>query len=167
MGGVRKALIGLAGLLFAPVIHAAGVMPQADFPPNWQDWPVVKEGRIPPQGASLKNLPPIVRETFETYAWINDGQGSPYAIRMHPEKRGDQGYGSGPTAVFEVKELGVILVTGHLRGVVSVYGIYTADGKDISGTHPSLKLNVCRGCHASHGPNSSGRFGCQKGICSQ
>lgn len=165
MAARHSAFVALIGLLLGPAAHAA--IPEAAYPPDWRSWPVVKEGRIPAQDESLADLPPIVRQTFRTYSWVNDGRGSPYAIRMHPDKKGGKDYGSGPTAVFQIKELGVIFVTGHLRGVVSVYGVYTADGKDLSGSHPSLKTKVCRSCHASRGPHSSGKFGCVKGICSQ
>ncbi len=130
MGAMRRGIFGLVSLLAATIIQA-GVLPQADFPPGWSNWPVVKEGRIPAKGEPLNDLPPIVRETFKTYEWINDGQGSAYAIRFNPDKQDGKDYGSGPTAVFHIKELGVLLVTGHLRGVASVYGVYTDNGKDI------------------------------------
>ena len=158
--------VALTALLAASASQAGGY-PKAHYPPHWQSWPVLKQGRIPPKGADLPaDLPAIVRQTFKTYSWINEGRGSSYTIRIDPDKKGTHDYGTGPTAVFHIHKIGVLLVTGHLRGI-SVYGVYTDSGKDISGSHPSLRVRVCRGCHASHGQHTSGRFGCTKGICSQ
>jgi len=167
MGGTAARAFVSVMLLAATGVQA-GRLPTVDYPADWRQWPVVKEGRIPGEGQEIDpDLPQIVRETFRTYAWVNDGKGSAYAIRMDPDKLDSGDYGNGPTAVFHVKASDVLLVTGHLAGTVSVYGVYTTDGKDISGAHPSLERTVCRSCHASHGTHSSSGFSCEKGICSQ
>lgn len=134
---------------------------EAAMPEGWQDWPVVKEGRIPSNDKPIPdNAPAILKETITTYNWINDGKGSDYAIRFHPDKKGASEYKDGPTAVLHLKDIGVILVTEHLMGD-PVYGAYTVDGKDMSGAHPSLKPKACRDCHSGYGES------CPNGVCSQ
>jgi hypothetical protein len=138
----------------------------ADFPKDWKMWPVVSVGEIPSNKATLpQDLPPIVLETIKTYNWINDGDGSKYSIRVHPEKlvshkshTGD--FEDGPTSVLELTDIKAILVTSHLLGEPQ-YGVFTFDGKDISDAHHSLAPEVCQTCHSGYGDS------CVAGVCSR
>ncbi len=64
------------------------------------------------------------------------------------------------TAVLELTDIKVLLVTEHLLGE-AMYGVYTYDGKDITEAHPSLNTAVCTTCHTGYGE------ACLYGICTK
>lgn len=137
----------------------------AEFPREWETWPVVSEGAIPDNAAVLPaDLSPIVRETVKTYNWINAGKGSPYKVRINPaalpayKTRGP--YSDGPTAVLELTDIKTLLVTEHLVGQPT-YGAYDSAGKDLSTAHPSLGPAVCQTCHSGY------EDACVGGVCSR
>jgi hypothetical protein len=138
----------------------------APFPKNWRSWPVTHSGTIPGSATEIApDLPPIVKETFKTYNWVVDGKGSAYNVRLSPEAKGPAAarngkFPDGDTAVLELTDAKVLLVTNHLLGEPQ-YGVYSYDGQDLSGAHPSLAGKVCNTCHSGY------REACVAGVCSK
>jgi len=136
----------------------------AEFPTGWDTWPVHHSGTILGKETAIPDgLPPIVIETVKTYNWIQDGKGSAYNVRINPAKSGglaSHDFGDGSTAVLELTDIKVLLVTEHLVGEEQ-YGVYTYDGKDISSAHPSLNTQTCTTCHTGYGD------ACIKGVCTK
>jgi hypothetical protein len=139
---------------------------EASFPKDWQSWPVTHSGTIPGSASVIApDLPPIVKETFKTYNWVVDGKGSAYNVRLSPQARGPAAarngkFADGDSAVLELTDAKVLLVTSHLLGEPQ-YGVYSYDGKDLSGAHPSLAGKVCNTCHSGYSE------ACVAGICSK
>ncbi len=145
--------LALAATLCFSIAQAAS---DAGFPKGWEGWPVLKEGAIPPKAEPIPgDLPTIVKETFKTYNWVNDGKGSAYKIRMNPAHKDGA---DGPAAVLELTDIKALLVTEHLLGE-PLYGAWSSDGKDLAEAHPSLAPKVCAACHSGYGE------ACVKGIC--
>jgi len=146
-------------------VHA-GAESQALFPKGWDGWPVAKMGSIPGAKTPIDaSLPPIVQATFKTYNWVHDGAGSAYNVRINPAQQkavteGKGNFADGPTAVLDLTDIKVILVTEHLMGEPQ-YGAFSYDGKDVSGIHPSLDPKVCTTCHTGYGE------ACKHGVCSK
>jgi len=161
---VAAPLLVIITLIFSAGYSNAGS--QALFPKGWDKWPVSKMGKIPGAKTPIDaSLPPIVQATFKTYNWVQDGKGSAYNVRFNPaqEKAIAEGKGNiadGPTAVLDLTDIKVILVTEHLMGEPQ-YGAFSYDGKDISGAHPSLDPKVCTSCHSGYGE------ACKHGVCSK
>ncbi|MEG3639622.1 hypothetical protein [Magnetococcus sp. PR-3] len=145
-------------LMLSSVTAHAGS--QASFPTGWENWPVLGEGTILGQSSKIPaSLPPIVISTVETYNWVNDGAGSSYDVRIVPSKpKRAESYEDGPTAVLNLKDIKVLLVTEHFLGEAQ-YGAFTYDGKDITAAHPSLDPKVCQECHSGFSDY------CQTGMC--
>lgn len=163
--------ISFAVFLFAIAMMIFSSMPaaaesQALFPKGWDGWPVSKMGKIPSNKTPIDaSLPPIVQETFKTYNWVHDGAGSAYNVRINPAQEkaiaeGKGNFADGPTAVLDLTDIKVILVTEHLMGEPQ-YGAFTYDGKDMSGAHPSLDPKTCTTCHSGYGE------ACKHGVCSK
>lgn len=159
-------LAGLMAGIVCLVAGAAFAASDAPFPKDWQNWPVTHSGAIPSSATAIPaDLPAIVKETVKTYNWIVDGKGSPYNVRIAPAARPIAGarngkFGDGDTAVLELTDAKVILVTGHLLGEPQ-YGVYSFDGKDLAEAHPSLAPKVCTTCHSGYGE------ACIAGVCSK
>mgnify|MGYP006865117230 CR=1 FL=1 len=87
-----------------------------------------------------------------------------YNVRINPGRKEahTQGieYTAGPSAVLELVDIGVLLVTYHLLDEPE-YGVYTVDGKDIASAHPSLAPKACVNCHSGYAEI------CVRGICTQ
>lgn len=138
----------------------------APFPKDWQSWPVTHSGAIPGSATEIApGLPAIVKETFKTYNWVADGKGSAYNVRLSPQAKepaaaGNGKFVDGDSAVLELTDAKVLLVTSHLLGEPQ-YGVYSYDGKDLSGAHPSLAGKVCSTCHSGYGET------CMAGVCSK
>ncbi|HXW31339.1 MAG TPA: hypothetical protein VEK55_18410, partial [Xanthobacteraceae bacterium] len=110
-------------------------------------------------------LPTIVKETFKTYNWVADGKGSAYNVRLSAQAKGPAAarngkFADGDSAVLELTDAKVLLVTSHLLGEPQ-YGVYGYDGKDLSGAHPSLAGKVCNTCHSGYSE------ACVAGVCSK
>lgn len=138
---------------------------EALYPEEWRAWPVVASGTILGNAVPVPDdLPAIVRETVHTYNWLNDGQGSAYVVRLHPDKldafNGDRVFSDGATAVLELTDAKAILVTDHLLGS-PLYGAYSYDGDDLAGAHPSLSLSTCVTCHTGYNDY------CTDGVCAK
>lgn len=151
----------LASLLFGFSTHSFAS--DIKFPKDWKNWPVSSSGTIPARNAKLPaDLPLIVKKTFQTYSWVNNGKGSAYNLRVSPKQRSNfkqkRKYKNRPTAVLELTDIKVILVTGHLLNEPQ-YGAYSYDGKDMSSAHPSLAPKACVNCHTGFGE------ACKTGIC--
>ena len=137
----------------------------AAFPADWQSWPVVKTGAIEGTDVTIPaTAAKIVQETMKAYNWINGGKGSPYQIQVAPAQAaayaaGKAGYADGSTAVLELTNAHVILVTEHLLGEPQ-YGVFTFQGKDLADAHPSLRMATCSNCHSGYADI------CVGGICS-
>lgn len=147
-------LFGLSTFSFASDIK---------FPKGWESWPVSSSGTIPAKNTKLPpDLPLIVKKTFQTYNWVNNGKGSAYKLRINPRQRSyfkrKGKYKNRPTAVLELTDIKVILVTGHLLNEPQ-YGAYSYDGKNISSAHPSLAPKACVDCHTGF------YEACKTGIC--
>jgi hypothetical protein len=156
-------------LFLAAIFVATGsamAASDAPFPKDWQTWPVTHSGTILGKQAEIPaNLPPIVKETMKTYNWVNDGKGSAYNVRIDPKDKAAASarkgkFDDGDTAVLELVDIKVLLVTAHLLGEAQ-YGVYTYDGKEISAAHPSLAPQVCNTCHTGYGE------ACITGVCSK
>lgn len=162
-----KALMSLTAAVlavgFAANVHAAS---DAEFPKGWDSWPVTHTGVIPGSSEAIPaNAPPIVKETVKTYNWVQDGKGSKYNVRVNPAQNGPYKarsgkFSDGSTAVLDLVDIKVLLVTEHLLGE-PMYGAYTYDGKEISGAHPSLAPQACKTCHTGYGE------ACVVGVCSK
>lgn len=154
--------------LFVALLSAGAAMAASDapFPKDWQSWPVHHSGAIPSNKVAIPaDLPPIVRETFKTYNWVNQGQGTAYNVRINPTKaasaKAAKGkFADGPSAVLELVDIKVLLVTDHLLGEPQ-YGAWSFDGKDLSGAHPSLAPKTCTTCHSGYGE------ACIGGVCTK
>lgn len=162
---IKKLLTATAAVLSLTLCLSAQAASDAGFPDGWKDWPITSKGKIP--GASTPipaNVPPIVQETFKTYNWIGNGQGSAYNVRINPAqmnaRAGKGSYKDAPTGVLELTDIGVILVTEHLLGEPQ-YGAFSVDGKDLSSAHPSLSPKVCTTCHSGYGE------ACINGVCTK
>lgn len=155
----------LAAIFLIGAAEGARAGSDAAFPADWQNWPVVKAGVIGGIDTPIPAAAPrIVQETIKTYNWVNDGKGSAYRVRVSPAQselyRAGRGvYPDGPTAVLELTDAKVILVTDHLLGEPQ-YGVFSFDGKDLVGAHPSLQTSVCTNCHSGYADL------CVAGICS-
>jgi hypothetical protein len=151
----------LAARLALPAFAAS----EAAFPADWQSWPVTASGTILGADTAIpSNAPRVLIETVKAYNWVNNGKGSAYQIHVNPAKRASyiahQGkYTDGGTSVLALTDAKVILVTEHLLGEPQ-YGVFTFDGKDLEGAHPSLKVETCRTCHTGFADI------CLGGICS-
>ena len=138
----------------------------APFPKDWQTWPVTHSGAIPGSASVISpDLPTIVKETFKTYNWVADGKGSAYNVRLSAQAKGPAAarngkFADGDSAVLELTDAKVLLVTSHLLGEPQ-YGVYGYDGKDLSGAHPSLAGKVCNTCHSGYSE------ACVAGVCSK
>lgn len=142
-----------AGMLVAAT-HAAYAKSNADFPVGWEEWPVVATGTISGTETALPaDMPAILRETFKTYNWINEGKGSFYNVRVNPTQKdaylaGKGQFDDGTTAVMELVDIKVLFVTEHLLGEPQ-YGAYAFDGTDLMGSgHVSLEHKTCVSCHS-------------------
>lgn len=126
-----------------------------EFPAGWEDWPIISTGVIPGSEEPVsRDLPKIIQETYKTYNWINDGKGSVYNVRVHPDKMEEvmsdtKDFSDGVVAIIEFTEIKVFFVTEILLGD-ALYGIYTFDGTDMEGAHESLKKKTCIICHTSY-----------------
>lgn len=161
MGRICTASILAALLLFSSLNVDAASM--ASFPEDWRDWPVVARHQVYsaetvlPEDTSL-----FLQESVYSYTWINNGQGSPLTIRVHPDKieqyktHGPFTDGISVIAVAESDDL--IWVTEHLGGF-PLYGSYSFDGEDASDRHPSLDPDFCHRCHYNY------RDICINGTC--
>lgn len=152
----------VSGLGFSSVGWAESA---AVFPKGWDTWPITHSGAIPGNKTKIPtDLPAIVKETFKTYNWIQDGKGSAYNVRVNPRQRNAQrsgkSYEDGPSAVLELTDIKVLLVTEHLLGEPQ-YGVFSYDGKDLSAAHPSLDPKACNNCHSGY------KEICRDGICSR
>lgn len=151
-------LVTLAG----PALAAS----DAPLPKDWQSWPIHHSGVIPSNKHAIPaDLPPIVRETFKTYNWVRDGQGTAYNVRINPakaqsakERKGK--FADGPSAVLELVDIKAVFVTDHLLGEAQ-YGAWSFDGKDLSAAHPSLAPKTCTTCHTGYGE------ACVVGVCTK
>jgi hypothetical protein len=158
-----KSALGLTLLFTATVVNAGS---DAAFPKDWASWPIQHSSAIPGSSTPIPtNVPPIVQETIKTYNWVQDGKGSKYNVRVNPTqmsgyKAHNGKFQDGPTAVLELTDIKVLLVTEHLLGG-PVYGAYSYDGKEISGAHPSLSPKKCQACHTGYGE------ACVNGACSK
>jgi hypothetical protein len=159
----------IAGCLVAALSTlSSGVFAGSDaaFPKDWQAWPITHSGTIPGSASVIApDLPPIVKETFKTYNWVDDGKGSAYNVRLSPQAKGPAAarngkFADGDSAVLELTDAKVLLVTGHLLGEPQ-YGVYSYDGKDLSSAHPSLAGKVCNTCHSGYSE------ACVAGVCSK
>lgn len=126
----------------------------ASFPKGWESWPVVNEtvslpaDTVLPPGTSM-----FIQESVKAYTWINNGQGSPLTIYVHPDKleqyKTHGPYSDGPTAVAYLHAEQIVWVTEHVGGM-PVYGSYDPMGNDVSSRHPSLEANFCDSCHSTY-----------------
>ncbi|MGK7345186.1 MAG: hypothetical protein ACNS63_05195 [Candidatus Nitrospinota bacterium M3_3B_026] len=167
---MKRGLFNFAFLLLAvfslAVSSNAFAGSNAEFPKGWESWPIAGKGAIPDNKSPIpSDAPAIVQETIKTYNWINDGKGSPYYVRIHPDKKDAAAarkgqFDDGPTAVLELTDIKVILVTEHLIGEPQ-YGAYTYDGKDMADAHPSLAPKTCADCHSGYGE------ACVNGVCAK
>ena len=156
-----RMLFLLAPLLFVFSTHSFAS--DIKYPKGWKNWPISASGVIPAKNAKLPpDLPLIVKKTFQTYNWVNNGKGSAYNLRVNPKQRSyfkqKRKYKNRPTAVLELTDIKVILVTGHVLNEPQ-YGAYSYEGKEISSAHPSLAPKTCTNCHT--GFNEA----CKTGIC--
>ena len=161
---MKKLLIALGSILVIALSYTAQGASNAAFPKGWETWPVAKSGVIPSNKSAIPaNVPAIVQDTIKTYNWVQDGKGSAYNVRINPAQKlansSGKGYGDGATAVLELTDIKVLLVTEHLLGEPQ-YGVYSYDGKDLSGIHPSLNPRTCTTCHTGY------EDACRHGICS-
>lgn len=145
----------VAGVLVA-MTSAVYAKSNADFPTGWETWPVIASGTIPGTEAVLPaDTPAIVKETYKTYNWIQDGKGSFYNVRINPAQRdanlaGKGQYADGIIGVMELVDIKVLFVTEHLLGE-PLYGVYTYDGADLMGSGPaSLEHKTCATCHSGY-----------------
>ncbi|OGX37232.1 MAG: hypothetical protein A3D87_09405 [Omnitrophica WOR_2 bacterium RIFCSPHIGHO2_02_FULL_50_17] len=143
----------IAGILATITVTTACAKSNADFPQGWEGWPIVATGSIPGNKTILQSdAPAIIKETFKTYNWIQDGQGSFYNVRVNPEQKeaylaGKGEFADGLTAVMELVDIKVLFVTEHLLGEPQ-YGVYTYEGGDLMGSgHVSLERKACISCH--------------------
>lgn len=155
-----KLLKFLSLLLLTIISSTALAESDAEFPNGWESWPIHHSGTILGKETAIPtNLPPIVIETMKTYNWVNDGKGTAYNLRLNPsQKVGD--YQDGPIGILELIDIKVLFVTDHLIGEPQ-YGVYSYDGEDISGAHPTLKAETCTTCHSGYGD------ACIAGICTK
>ncbi len=165
MWKMKSALLAALAALFLSLSVAVQAASDAEFPQGWSDWPVVRSGAISGSDSPIPtNAPAIVQETIKTYNWVGEGKGSAYNVRINPAQKqavaAGKGYRDGPTAVLELTDIGVLLVTEHLLGE-PLYGAYSVDGKDLSGAHPSLAPSTCNTCHTGYGE------ACINGVCSK
>ena len=123
----------------------------ATFPQDWQDWPVVARHQVYSADTVLPDdTSPFLQESVYAYTWMNNGQGSPLTIRVHPDKlqqyKTHGPYTDGVTVVAVAEFSDIIWVTEHLGGF-PIYGSYNFRGEDVSNTHPSLEPDFCHSCH--------------------
>lgn len=154
---LKSLILFLSSLLVSVSALAAS---DAAFPDGWDSWPIHHSGQILGKDTAIPaDLPPIVQETMKTYNWVGDGKGTAYNVRINPSQKAGA-YADAPTAVLELIDIKVLLVTEHLLGEPQ-YGAYTMDKQEISGAHPSLAPATCTSCHSGYGE------ACITGVCNK
>ncbi|WP_408068578.1 hypothetical protein [Vibrio ulleungensis] len=162
MGSIRLRLAAIAMTLFVTNALAASL---ASYPEGWETWPVVKESvNLPADVVLPEDTSLFIQESVSSYSWINNGQGSPLTIRVHPEKleqyKTHGPYTDGITAVAVSEVEGIIWVTEHIAGE-AIYGSYNRQGQDISSSHPALEPQFCSSCHTRY------KDICKNGTCTE
>ncbi len=158
----RVLMVLCASLLGASQAFAQS---EAKLPGDWESWPVTAAGKLTGSDTAIPgDAPAILRDTLKAYSWLNNGKGSAYEVRVNPRAMGaytsrDGKYSDGETAVLFLTDINALLVTEHLLGQAT-YGVFSADGKDIAGAHPSLAPQVCKTCHSGYSDI------CVGGLCS-
>ncbi|HET8707494.1 MAG TPA: hypothetical protein VFM46_14410 [Pseudomonadales bacterium] len=131
----------------------------ADFPADWQKWnsvstPLTQIGALPDCKADVSTLPAIYQKTVETYCAIRpEGPGKVEVLvnpaALNPYNARDGKFQDGNNLILHLKDLKVLFVTAHKGGQPS-YAVFTEDGKDVTGSAPSLTAETCSSCHTGY-----------------
>lgn len=162
---MRNAMAWIASVVMSFSASTVFAESMASYPSGWEQWPVVKESvNLPADVVLPDDTSLFIQESVSSYSWINNGQGSPLTIRVHPDKieqyKTHGPYTDGITAVAVSEVEGIIWVTEHIAGE-AIYGSYDRQGKDISSNHPSLAPEFCSSCHTRY------KDICKNGTCTE
>lgn len=146
-----------------PIIACIGLLnaaSEASFPKNFKNFvkvntPLTQIGVIPGCDADVSKLPKIYQETVATYCNVKPGGPGKVEVLVSPSalktyKKRDGKFKDGDTLVLWLKDIKAIMVTQYKNGK-PLYGIFTEDGKDISGPKGSgFHPQDCRTCHSGY-----------------
>ncbi|KZY28031.1 MULTISPECIES: hypothetical protein [unclassified Oleiphilus] len=163
----RIALFVTILMLFSSQGFAGG---DAPYPADWRSWtsvstPLTSIGALPGCDADVSSLPPIYQGTVETYCGVRPEGPGAVSVLVEPSKTEsyktkDGKMADGASMILHLKELGILLVTGHKSGD-AVYSVFKEDGTDITAADPASPLSVetCSTCHSGY------EAFCVKGQC--
>ena len=140
----------------------------ADFPQDWKQWNYINTtltgiGALPDCSADVSKLPPIYQKTVETYCGIKPGGPGKVAVLVKPsalksyETRNGK-FPDGSNMILHLKDMKVLFVTAHKDGKPN-YAIFTEEGKNVTGSAPSLTAETCTSCHTGY------QAFCKSGQC--
>lgn len=134
---------------------------EAKLPADWSSYVEIKTpvatigGALPGCSANVSTLPKIYQETVATYCNIKDGGPGKVSVLVKPSAvdsytKRDGSYKDGDVLLFHLKDIKALFVTEY-KNKLPLYGVYTEDGKDISGAKGSgLNPQDCRVCHTGY-----------------
>jgi len=155
---MTRLILLLSAIIFSQFALAAGGV---SFPSDWKSWtsvqsPLAQIGALPGCDADISTLPPIYQETVETYCGVRPEGPGAVAILVKPSalesyKKKDGKMADGANLVLQLKDLGLLFVTGHKAGK-AMYSVFKEDGTDITAADDTspLSAKVCRTCHSGY-----------------
>lgn len=159
---IRNSALALLALLASTTTQAA------DFPQDWKQWNSINTtltgiGALPDCSADVSKLPPIYQKTVETYCSIKPGGPGKVAVLVKPSalksyEARDGKFPDGSNMILHLKDMKVLFVTAH-KGGHPDYGVFTEEGKNITGSAPSLAMETCTSCHTGY------QAYCKNGQC--
>ena len=131
------------------------------FPADFKSYksastPLTHIGALPGCDADVSSLPKIYQETVSMYCNVKPGGPGKVDIIVKPSsmqayKKRDGKYKDGDVLILWLKDIKALFVTEYKDGK-PLYGVYSEDGKDISGAEGSgLSPVDCRTCHTGYG----------------
>lgn len=134
---------------------------EISFPSDWKSWqsvttPLTQIGALPGCDADVSSLPVIYQVTVESYCAVRpQGPGAVDVLvkptSMASYKLRDGKLEQGPNMILQLKDLGLLMVTGHDNGEAK-YAVFKEDGTDVSESNPEsiLSPEFCRSCHTGY-----------------
>ena len=158
---MRKILRLLLTAIFAFQLNTAFAAAELGYPEDWQAWTsmstaLTEIGALPGCDADVSSLPGIYQATVEAYCAVRPQGPGAVAVLVRPSsvanyKTRNGRLGEGANMILHLKELGILMVTGHKNGQ-AMYGVFKEDGTDVTDANPEAILGAqfCRACHTGY-----------------